>query len=172
MLSNEEILLRPLSAGDTEFVLSLRNHLESSAFFFSDPPLYDFQHAQWLSQVPPNNLEFIIEYRGEKAGQIRLTHVSFRHSRGEFGIVLSPAFQGKGIATQATRMFLEFVFSTFPIRKITLELFEDNAPARKLYEKMGFELEGVFKDEYLKNQRWCSVLRMALFKEKWEKRES
>jgi len=163
MISNESLTLRPLSVDDTQFVIELRNDPEISSNLFSDPPLYDFRHYEWLKNTQ-NNLDLIIieNGSGDKIGRIYLTDIDFRHQKAEFGIIIKTDMQSKGYGEAASRILIEYVFSNLPIRKLYLRLFSDNLPAQKLYKKLGFVQEGKFISEYYKNGKWKDVTRMAL----------
>ena len=55
ILEEGDVLLRPLSIKDTDFLLGIRNDLEFADEFFSDPPTYDFAHNSWLQSTAKNN---------------------------------------------------------------------------------------------------------------------
>ena len=167
LISEDNIILRPISSEDTNFVLKLRNDVRVSNNFFSDPPLYDFQHRDWINNNFRNRLDFIVEYGNEKVGRISLDKIDYRHQKANYGIAILPDFSGKGIAYKASKMLFDYVFTNLPIRKINLEVFSDNERAIKLYKKLGFVQEGYFKREYFKNGKWKGVIRMALFSKKW-----
>jgi len=69
MLKNDAITLKPISIEDTDFILDLRNNLEIADNFFSDPPLYDFEHTKWLNSKNTDGLDLIILHKGEKVGR-------------------------------------------------------------------------------------------------------
>ncbi|PNE20158.1 hypothetical protein V511_10105 [Mesotoga sp. Brook.08.YT.4.2.5.1] len=167
ILEEGDVLLRPLSIKDTDFLLGIRNDLEFADEFFSDPPTYDFAHNSWLQSAAKNNIELIIEFKSERAGQIRLTDIDYRHQKAQFGIMIARSFQGKGIAFDSSRIFFEYVFRNLPINKIYLELFANNSPAMRLYEKLGFVEEGRFRQEYYKRGEFMDTTRMSILREEW-----
>ncbi len=167
MLKTARITLYPIQQKDTGFILEIRNNLDITREFISDSPLYDFVHEKWLKSQPADVLDFIIEYQGERAGRVFLNNISYRHQKGEFGIVVIEKFRNKGIAQEAGQLLLGYVFENLPIRKITLSVFSDNTPALQLYEKLGFIREGHFREEYYKNGAWRDIFRMALFRDRW-----
>lgn len=169
IIEREDLLLRPLSSSDTDFLLKIRNDLDFANEFFSDPPVYDFSHSSWLQSAAKNNIELIIEFKSKRAGQLRLTDIDYRHQKAQFGILISKGFQGKGIAFTSSKLFIEHVFNNLPINKIFLELFADNLSAKRLYEKLGFTEEGYFTQEYYKCGQFRDSIRMSLLKEMWRK---
>jgi diamine N-acetyltransferase len=169
VLNNERILLVPISKDDTNFVLSLRNNLTVAKNFFSDPPMYDYEHNSWLNSRDNNDLDFII-YENEKKvriGRISIRNIDFKNQKGEYGIVLNPDFTGKGFAYDASVILINYVFDNLPINKLYLEVFESNLKAIKLYEKLGFEKEGLFIEEYFKCGNFQNTYRMGLLRGKW-----
>lgn len=168
-LRSGEVLLRPLSYKDTEFLLLARNDPEMSSEFFSDSPIYDFEHDQWLRTKAKDNIELIIEYQNQSVGQVRITDIDFRNQKAQFGIFVIKQFQKKGIATTASRLLINYVFENLPINKIYLELFDYNKAAEKLYEKLGFFKEGIFREEVYKNGKFRNVIRMSILKSEWSK---
>lgn len=169
ILEEGDVLLRPLSIKDTDFLLGIRNDLEFADEFFSDPPTYDFAHNSWLQSTAKNNIELIIEIKSERAGQIRLTDIDYRHQKAQFGILIAKNFQGKGIAFESSSIFFEYVFRNLPINKIYLELFANNSIAMRLYEKLGFVEEGRFRQEYYKRGEFMDTIRMSILREEWRK---
>ena len=168
MIKGKGILLRPISENDTDFVLSMRNNLEIANQFFTDPPVYDFAHRRWLSSLSGDIIDLIIETKErERAGRIYLTNIDYRNSKAEFGIALQTVFTGKGIASVASELLLDYCFGNLPIRKVYLQVFSDNKKAIALYEKLGFAVEGLFKQEVFKRGNFKDIIRMAVFKCQW-----
>ncbi|HEY0393989.1 MAG TPA: GNAT family protein [Candidatus Elarobacter sp.] len=60
-------------------------------------------------------------------------------------IALAPR---RGIGAFALRRMIDRAFDDLAAHKIYLEVTADNAPARALYERTGFVLEGTFRDGY------------------------
>ena len=71
---------------------------------------------------------------------------------------------GKGYAKEASKKIIEFFFGEEkPLRKINLGVVKSNTSAVKLYESLGFEIEGVFKQHVNYDGIYHDILRMALF---------
>jgi diamine N-acetyltransferase len=171
MLEKKQIELIPISEKDTEYILKLRNTLEISKYFFSQLPVYDFEHKLWLYDLD-KVLDFIIFYNSKKVGRIYIYNIDFLNEKGEFGIVLEKNYSGKGIAFKASKLLLNYVFKNLKINKINLEVLSDNTKAINLYKKIGFKQEGYFKEEIYKNGEFKDVIRMAYHKSEWKNENS
>ncbi|MCX6011939.1 MAG: GNAT family protein, partial [Chloroflexi bacterium] len=97
-------------------------------------------------------------------GNIKIDPVNFKHGIAEYGIMLGRKTEwGKGYAKEATNTIIEFCFRQLRLRKITLGVVADNYVAYNLYQKVGFEIEGLYKKHGLYNGNYCDIIRMAKF---------
>jgi len=69
----------------------------------------------------------------------RVTHVTC------FAMSVSPNYRGKGVGTALLNAFIEWVQKNPTLKRIELHVHSDNEGAIRLYERMGFEREGVRK---------------------------
>ena len=120
---------------------------------------------------------FVIEYgpdeggkRNNMAGLVELVEIDHIHRRAEYQIIVAPDHQGKGIATRATELALEYGFSVLNLYKIYLIVDVENAGARHVYEKIGFQAEGTLRHEFFINGQYRDVTRMCLFQHEYLQR--
>ena len=166
------IRLRPLERGDLYFVHRLDNNANVMRYWFEEPyetfdeltHLYD-EHIR-----DQRERRFVIEYgsdeggkRNNIAGLVELVEIDHIHRRAEYQIIVAPDHQGKGIATRATELALEYGFSVLNLYKIYLIVDVENAGARHVYEKIGFQAEGTLRHEFFINGQYRDVTRMCLF---------
>ena len=79
---------------------------------------------------------------GSIAGSL---HPKFSH-RGELGISVLKSYWGQGIATVMMEEMLDWVAEYSTLSRVELEVVAVNKKARRLYEKCGFEEEGLIKN--------------------------
>ncbi|RGX80713.1 N-acetyltransferase [Collinsella sp. OF03-4AA] len=75
--------------------------------------------------------------------------------------------RGKGIGSFAVKKMIEHAFLDMNLRRIELTVLEDNARARLLYEKFGFQYEGIKRKAKYKHGRYVDMRLMALLKSDW-----
>ena len=173
------IRLRPLERGDLYFVHRLDNNANVMRYWFEEPyetfdeltHLYD-EHIR-----DQRERRFVIEYgsdeggkRNNIAGLVELVEIDHIHRRAEYQIIVAPDYQGKGIATRATELALEYGFSVLNLYKIYLIVDVENAGARHVYEKIGFQAEGTLRHEFFINGQYRDVTRMCLFQHEYLQR--
>ncbi len=61
------------------------------------------------------------------------------------------------------RLMIDYLRDWQNVRKISLEVLDDNAPAIAIYRRAGFVEEGRLKDQYFLDGKLRSVILMSLF---------
>jgi len=108
----------------------------------SAPPLQSVKMFV-LNSIARGNPQVVALDDGKVVGWCDIT----RHPRettchcGSLGMGLLPAYRGRGIGARLMDKALQSAKEK-GLYRVELEVFEDNTPARVLYEKMGFKLEG------------------------------
>ena len=67
------------------------------------------------------------------------------HQTGEFGCGVVPRARGRGIATDALRLFMTWSAPSLDIRRLQVLVAPENTPALLLAERVGFRREGVLR---------------------------
>lgn len=93
-----------------------------------------------------DGLEVVAEVDGKVVGELhaaRLSPRQFAHVLGELTIAVHPAQQGKGVGRKLFEEFLRIVREEMPdIHRVELYAWGENKGAVRLYESVGFRLEG------------------------------
>jgi len=167
-MTGELIFLRPLEEMDAGRIVEWRNHPDVSSQMFSlrGPTLEE--HQAWFQKYigGTERKEFVICLlgSGEPIGTIGLSNINMYHGTAEYGILIgSSACRGKGYAHEASRLILEYAFQGLGLQKIALRVFSDNNAAIQLYERAGFEREGLLRREFRKDGVYRDVVMMAAF---------
>lgn len=176
MLGNNQIALRPLKANDSEVIHVWRNNLEIKRETMGIRfPITERMDDDWMESVlkDKSNKSVIlgIEVNDDKKliGLIQATKIDFISGTCEFGIQIPDnKYQGKGIGKESMRLFFDYLFNILNLRKITLQVINDNNKAISSYKKIGFEKEGVLEKQVFWEQKYLDVVIMRLFREKFD----
>jgi RimJ/RimL family protein N-acetyltransferase len=83
-----------------------------------------------------------------------------RHT-ATIGYWLGEQFWGCGIMTEAVTAVTDFCFNSFPLGRISAEVFSNNPGSARVLEKAGFAFEGRLKNHVLKDGRLLDSLLYA-----------
>ncbi|HGJ5857302.1 spermidine N1-acetyltransferase [Arsenophonus nasoniae] len=166
---NESITLRPLEREDLPFVHQLDNNASVMRYWFEEPYEAFVELSDLYDKHIHDQLErrFIIENEGTKIGLIELVEINYIHRRAEIGIIIDPAFQGKGYAAKATNLAMDYAFSVLNLYKVYLIVDKENTKALHIYKKLGFHIEGDLVDEFFINGKYRTVIRMSIFQHQY-----
>ena len=76
----------------------------------------------------------------------------------EMGYWLAEPFWGKGIMTEAVRLFSDAVLNEFGLVRVFAEPFADNQASCRILEKAGFEREGCLRRHAFKDGRFKDMI--------------
>ena len=130
------------------------NDNDNNTFLHYDLPLDFDKTIEWYqkNKKNKNRYDMVIEYNNIPVGVIGIINIDKK--KGEYYITLGEKeYKRKGISFIASKLLLDYAFNDLKLEKIWLCVDEKNIAARKLYEKIGFRLEGLLiKDIYFKNE--------------------
>ncbi|WPX08248.1 GNAT family N-acetyltransferase [Caldicellulosiruptor danielii] len=85
-----------------------------------------------------------------------------RHSAA-LGIMVHPEYQGKGIGTALLKKVIELADNWLMLLRLELTVFVENERAVKLYQSLGFQIEGIKKYAAIRNGKYADVYLMARY---------
>ena len=85
---------------------------------------------------------------------------SRRRHAGEIGMAVHDDWQGKGCGKALLSVALDLADHWMDLHRIELRVFTDNEPARRLYERSGFEIEGTLKQFAFREGEYADVYAM------------
>ncbi len=165
MPMQNNLKLRPLEREDLRFVHELDNNESAMHYWFEEPyeafvelcDLYD-KHIHDQSER-----RFIAELHSERVALVELVEINHIHRKAEFQIIVAPQHQGKGYATIATKLAIEYAFLVLNLYKLFLIVDTQNGAAISVYRKVGFKDEGILQQEFFVDGQYRDALRMMLF---------
>ena len=173
------IKIRRFEKSDIPYKVRWVNDSENHQYLHYDLPLETEKTEKWYEGIKDrcNRYDATVTCDGIPVGVIGLLEIDSKNKKAEFYILIGEkSYKGKGIATQASKLILEYAFDFLNLNKIYLYTETSNIPAQKLFEKVGFVQEGKLKDDLFYNgkfvdrfiysisratyfERYCSLLK-------------
>jgi RimJ/RimL family protein N-acetyltransferase len=170
------LLLRPLTVGDVDALLTYRSRPDVCRYVPFEPMTRDVIHERLASQWANTELTdegqsltlgIEVAGTGELVGDVVLFWHSREHGGGEIGYVVHPDFSGHGYATEAAHALLRLGFDELGLHRIIARIDERNAPSAKLAQRLGMRLEArLVQNEFFKGE-WSTELDFAMLADEW-----
>ncbi|MEJ2249886.1 MAG: GNAT family protein [Candidatus Lokiarchaeota archaeon] len=81
-------------------------------------------------------------------------------------------YWGKGIASEATELLLQYAFEELNLNKVAGKVIIDNVGSWKVAEKVGFRFEGILEKESYMDGEYLDVKRYVFLKDDWFSRKA
>ncbi|WP_111603653.1 GNAT family N-acetyltransferase [Streptomyces sp. Amel2xB2] len=89
-------------------------------------------------------LPFVVEYQGRLAGQLTVAGITWGSMcSGHIGYWVDRAVAGRGVMPTAVALATDHCFRTVGLHRIEICIRPENAPSRRVVEKLGFREEGL-----------------------------
>lgn len=106
---------------------------------------------------------------GRHIGNVTLNHIDPIHRTADTGIMIGcKEFWGRGIAYEAWSLLIRYAFDRLNLRKIIAGAVVENRASIRTLEKLGFRVEGTFREEKWVDGRYLDTVRLGLFREEFQ----
>lgn len=129
--------------------------------------------AQWLEERHKVTDAFLFAVRlldsDELVGYIELDGILWTHQVSGVAIAIGDAANwGKGYGYEAMQLALRFAFDELNLHRVQLTVFSYNARAIALYEKLGFQREGVHREFIQRDGKRYDMYIYGLLRHEWK----
>jgi ribosomal-protein-alanine N-acetyltransferase len=167
-LDGERLRLKPISMEHcTDRYVSWMNDPEVYKYLETGGDYTKEMLADYIQTLTSRNTFFWgihTKEGGKHIGNIKIDPINNRHGYGEYGILMGDKSQwGKGYARESSLLVIDFCFHKLKLRKINLGVVSANTIALGLYQKLGFVIEGTYKQHGYYDNKLQDLIRMALF---------
>jgi len=119
--------------------------------------------------VPGEWFQFAIESKATQdlIGDCALRVDEHEPYRAEIGFTLARAHQGKGFASEAVSVLLDYAFDTLGLHRVVAIADCRNTPSVALLERVGMRREGHFLENVWFKGGWADEYLYAVLKDEW-----
>ncbi len=174
-----EVTLRTIELGDTDNIVKWRNVDSVKKYLYTQDELTAEQHIAYYERCVKSGkcAQFIISVRDDERykdiGTVFIKNIDHKNHSGEYGIFIGEeSARGRGYGKEATKLILRYAFGELKLHRIFLTVMCDNLQAISAYEKSGFVMEGIMREEYLRSDGYIDIIIMSILKDEWEEREA
>lgn len=165
-LTGERVTLRPVQGADAEELFAMVQEPEGKRFTGTQRSFTLDEIRNWCARVAlePDRIDCAITLteNGAYLGEVVLNEIDEVNRCANFRISLKKEVWNHGYGSEAARLLLGYGFGTLGLHRIELEVFAFNTRALRVYEKLGFRLEGRRREALRWEGRYHDALLMGL----------
>ena len=148
------ISLREYKQSDIDRLVELANNAAVVEFLTDAfPHPYSREDAVWwINTGSKNGISRIVELDGEFVGAVGAeAGVGEKRKQFQIGYWLGEPYWGRGIATEALRVFAEYLFANYDVARLEAWVYSSNPASMRVLQKANFIEEAVLKKALYKN---------------------
>ena len=167
-LQGREVRLRTILPSDYQFLRELEtNSCALVRFRQRGLSLSPESHLQslWRGVLCQFLVTSVLD--GHPLGLVTSYGADFRNGRSYIAVIVRPEIQNRGPAMEAMRIFIDYLFAVFPLRKLMAEVIEFNWLQFSGGEGRVFATEGILKGHEFHAGRYWDVYLLAVYRDQW-----
>ena len=178
-IDTERLLLRALTAEDTDDFFEVYSHVEVMRYW-SSPPLPNREAASnQINEIHDGfkNRQFLkwgiaLRSNDKVIGSVTLFHPDFTHRRVEIGYALGRPYWGQGYMKETLTAVFNYAFDDLNFHRIEADVDPRNAASIRALERLGFQREGYLRERWHVNGEIQDAILFGLLKPDWEAHRS
>jgi RimJ/RimL family protein N-acetyltransferase len=172
-LIGTKIYLRPLEREDAGTLVPWFNDPEVTRYLKRYRPMNRRGEEEFIDKLSTDEsaipLGIVVRETDALIGAGGLHHLDFKNRSAAFGISIGEKSEwGQGYGGEATGLIVRYAFETLNLNRVWLLVYEFNERGRRTYEKVGFQKEGVLRQDYYRDGRYWDTLTMAILRQDWD----
>jgi RimJ/RimL family protein N-acetyltransferase len=168
------IYLRPLESADAEVMVTWVNDPDVTRTLYQHRPTSIQSEREFIDRVSRSDHDVVlgIMTRADDRfiGVTGLHAIDFKNRKAVFGISIGEKGEwDRGYGSEATALMVEYAFDTLNLNRVTLQVYGHNRRGIKVYERAGFQREGVLRQDNFVEGQYHDTLTMGILREEWTK---
>ena len=133
--------------------------------------------SKWVENAQRNTNDYLFAVRPlaseDLLGFVELDGIHWNRGVAWLAIAIGDRDNwGKGIGTEALDLILRFAFHELNLHRVQLTVFAYNDRAIAVYEKLGFQREGVLREALYRDNARYDMYIYGLLRREWEVRQT
>jgi RimJ/RimL family protein N-acetyltransferase len=176
MLCGSRVRARALEREDLVDIVRWFNDPALRALLSRSSPLSMAEEERWFEALLKSTTEviFVIDTMptprlpARRIGCCGLHRIDWRNRGCVVGILLGESTdRGQGLGSEAMRLLVDHAVFDLGLQRVELEVYADNEPARRCYERLGFVVEGVRRQATFKGGAFKDNVVMSVLAHEW-----
>lgn len=168
MIKGKHTNLRAIEEGDLEQLLEWRNKPHLRKYFREYRELSWDQQTWWYENIVLKDdkvrMFAITDLDGKLLGASGLCYINWVDRNADFSIYLGSddMYIDDVYAIDASKSMIKYGFEELNLHRLWAEIYDFDEPKVKMFNTLGFELDGRHRETHWTNGKWCDSLFFSL----------
>lgn len=165
--------LTPLEKDDLETILAWRNAPTVRENMYTQDIITLEQHRSWWekTQKKENAKYFLYKNNNVSFGVVAFTEIDTCHGHACWAFYADPTAPA-GTGSWMELLAIDFALIELGLNKLYCEVLSYNVAVINKHKKFGFEVEGVFVDQFKGKEGYSDIIRLAIFGSVWRNKRT
>ncbi|MEI6700522.1 MAG: GNAT family protein [Actinomycetota bacterium] len=170
-IHTERLVIRLLTPEDFWRHAQLMGNPAVVQFLYEEPlteaEAYEHLQRRFGAGLPAEGewRNYAVDVDGQLVGEVGFSLVSSQHSNAEVGYMFDPASNGNGFATEAVQVMVDLCFDLLNVHRVVGRLDARNRASAAVLERLGFQQEGLFRQNEFVKGEWTDELVYGLLED-------
>lgn len=165
---NRENKLRRMTADDLKVVLAWRNHLDVRRYMYTQHEITLAEHSHWFERASQDTSRHLLMFESASTPLGFINIHEKNHGRiADWGFYTAPE-SPKGTGRLLGKCALRHVFGTLGLHKVCGEAMAFNERSIRFHISLGFQQEGILREQYFDGQAYHNVICFGLLANEWQ----
>lgn len=171
-LIGEKVYLRPFEQSDLANIQKWYNDPVIRGLTGITKPCNAAQAQEWFDRTYKDEqrifFAIVLKESNKVIGECGLLRMFPEWRTTDLSIIIGEHdAQGRGYGTDAIRLLLDYAFGYLNFHRVAIGVIGFNEKALRFYEKVGFKREGIQRDGYYFNHKYCNFIMMSILEDEY-----
>jgi RimJ/RimL family protein N-acetyltransferase len=172
MLSGKKTFLRAIEKSDLKTLMDWRNKPELRQYFREYRELGSDQQNAWYENMVLNDnrvrMFAILNSEKQLIGACGLCYINWVDHNADFSIYIGhdDIYIDEDLAIDVSQTMIKYAFEELNMHRLWAEIYDFDHPKTKMFNTLGFELDGRHRETHWTNGKWCDSLFFSLLNPK------
>lgn len=176
VLKGKRIVLRPITPED--YPTLYRWEMDVETLYLWRPQAAVLRYEDFVQSMRTGgngvHVQMLVTERetSQPIGTVYSFDVSLVNGYASFCIYLDPSHTGRGLGVEAGYLFVNYLMTYYPLRKLYTDIYSYNKHSLHVADKIGFVVEGTLRAHRWFDGQYWDLYKLALYRDTWEKCKS
>lgn len=166
MLETRRLVISEISLGDLEEVRLLHNEPETLRWLSDSRIVSREDQIEWFDRLMHSSTSkrYIAreKFKGGLVGVFRFDRLDSQNGSAEVGLDVALEYRRLGFAREIYESLIPYFFHEMSLHRLSLITLEENIPAIRLYQSLGFIREGVLREAIKRDSGFVNAVQYSM----------